>query len=147
MKLLDQAKAVDQSAKRSIAWLAQQEQFESVRTEFNQKEDDIQRLIAMAPASGVGWEECKQKSAKWLRLESDLRIATNRLCERCPGFVPPSISSLLAELEDRRKTVKADRDRVLFWEKMAIAAVVGVLLLFVLFVVGVFLFSARGSGA
>jgi hypothetical protein len=146
MKLLDQAKAVEQSAKRSIAWLAQQEQFEGVRTEFNNKEDDIQRLIAMAPASGVGWEECKQKSAKWLRLESDLRIATKRLCERCPGFVPPSTSSLLAELEVRRNTVKANRDRVLFWEKIAIA-VVGVLLLFVLFVVGVFLFSARRSGA
>ena len=147
MKLLDQAKAVEQSAKRSIAWLAQQEQFEGVRTEFNKKEDDIQRLIAMAPASGVGWEECKQQSAKWLRLESELRIATKRLCERCPGFVPPSTSSLLAELEVRRNTVKANRDRVLFLEKMAIAAVVGVLLLFVLFVVGVFLFSARRSGA
>jgi hypothetical protein len=58
-----------------------------------------------------------------------------------------STSSLLAELEDRRNTVKAHRDRVVFLEKMAIAAVVGVLLLFVLFVVGVFLFSARGSGA
>jgi hypothetical protein len=147
MKLLDQAKAVEQSAKRSIAWLAQQEQFEGVRTEFNKKEDDIQRLIATAPASGVGWEECKQKAAKWLRLESDLRITTNRLCERCPGFVPPSTSSLLAELEVCRNTVKAHRDRVVFLEKIAIAAVVGVLLLFVLFVVGVFLFSARGSGA
>lgn len=147
MKLLDQAKAVEQSAKRSIAWLAQQEQFEGVRTEFTKKEDDIQRLIAMAPTSGVGWEECKQKSAKWLRLESDLRIATNRLSERCPGFVPPSTSSLLAELEVCRNTVKAGRDRVVVLEKMAIAAVVGVLLLFVLFVVGVFLFSARRSGA
>jgi hypothetical protein len=147
MKLVDQAKAVEQSTKRSIAWLAQQEQFEGVRTEFTKKEDDIQQLIAMAPASGLGWEECKKKSAKWLRRESDLRIATKRLCERCPGFVPPSTSSLLAELEVCRNTVKAGRNRVVFQEKMAIAAVVGVLLLFVFFVVGVFLFSARQSGA
>jgi hypothetical protein len=147
MKLVDQAKAVEQSTKRSIAWLAQQEQFEGVRTEFTKKEDDIQQLIAMAPTSGVGWEECKQKAAKWLRLESDLRIATKRLCERCPGFVPPSTSSLLAELEVCSNTVKAGRNRVVFQEKMVIGAVVGVLLLFVLFVVGVFLFSARQSGA
>lgn len=147
MKLVDQAKAVEQSTKRSIAWLAQQEQFEGVRTEFAKKEDDIQQLIAMTPASGLGWEECKKKSAKWLRLESDLRIATKRLCERCPGFVPPSTSSLLAELEVCRNTVKAGRNRVVFQEKMAIVGVVGVLLLFILFVVGVFLFSARQSGA
>lgn len=147
IKLVDQAKAVEQSTKRSIAWLAQQEQFEGVRTEFTQKEDDIQQLIAMTPAPGLGWEECKKKSAKWLRRESDLRIATKRLCEKCPGLVPPSTSTLLAELGICHNTVKAGRNRVIFQEKMAIAGVVGVLLLFVLFVVGVFLFSARQSGA
>jgi hypothetical protein len=147
MRLLDQAKAVEQSAKRSLAWLVQQEQFEKVRMDFCGKEDDIQKLIGMTPSQGGGWEEYKQKAAKWLRLESDLRIATNRLCERCPGFVPPSTVSLLAELETCRNMVKAGRDRVVYQEKIAVAVVVGVLVLFFLFIVGVFFISAlRRSG-
>jgi hypothetical protein len=148
MKFLEQAKAVEKSAKQSLAWLAQQEQFEEGRAAFGKKEDDIQKLIEKAPESAVGWEEFKQRSAEWLRRESDLRIATKRLCERSPGLVPTSTNARLAELEACRNLVKASRDRIVYKEKIAIAAVVGLLLVFILFVVGVFFISAvRRSGA
>jgi hypothetical protein len=144
MRLLDQFKAVEQSAKRPLAWLAQQEQFEKVRADFCRKEDDIQKLIEQAPAPGIGWEEFKDKASQWLRLESKVRIATNRLCERHPGFVPPSTTSRVNDLDVCRSAVKAERDRVVSREKIAIGAVVGVLLLFFLFIVGVFFISALG---
>jgi len=145
MRLLDQAKAIEQSAKRPLAWLAQQEQFEKVRTDFCRMEDDIQKLIEQAPAPGIGWEEFKHKAAQWLRLESKVRISTNRLCERNPGFVPPSTTARLNELDVCRSAVNAERARVVSREKIAIAAVVGVLLLFFLFIVGVFFISALGQ--
>ena len=147
LKLLEQAQAVESGAKKTIAWLAQQEQFEEVRAEFCRKEDDIQKLIKMAPSSEAGWDEFKQKAVRWLQLEGDLRISTNRLCERCPGFVPPSTSSLLAELAACRTAVKADRDRVAGKEKVVIAIVVGVLLLVVSLVVIVFISAVRRSGS
>ena len=143
-RLLNQATTIEQSAKRSLTWLTQQEQFEGVRAEFSKKEDDIQRLITRAPTSGLGWEEFKHQATKWLRLESDLRISTNRLCERCPGFVPSSTKSVLTELEACRNTVKAGHEQVLYQEKIAVVAIVGVVLLFLLVIVGVFFISAVG---
>ncbi|MFM7293116.1 MAG: hypothetical protein ACKO6B_18055 [Planctomycetia bacterium] len=141
LKLVDQVKAVEQSAKQSLAWLAQQEQFEKVRADFEAREDEIQKLIERASVTGAGWEEVRHKADKWLRRESEVRISTKRLCERSAGFVPSSTTALLDELEACRNTVRAGRDRVVRREKIAIAAVVGVLLLFVAFIVGVFFVS------
>jgi hypothetical protein len=141
LKLVEQGKQIDATAKPSLTWLGQQEQFEKMRLQFCAKEDDIQKLIAMAPSSGGSWEEFKQKAARWLDLESKVRIATNRLCSNSPDFVPPSTAARLAELGACQKAVKAARDRVVMNEKIVIGAVLGGLLLVVVVIVAVVVFS------
>jgi hypothetical protein len=137
LKLIEQGKQVDTSARPSLAWLGQQAQFENLRLKFCEKEDDIQRLIEMAPGPGTSWDELKHKAARWLELESKLRIATNRLAANTPDLVPPSIAVHLAKLDSCRKAVQTARDRVVKQEKIAIAAVVGGLLVVILVIVSV----------
>jgi hypothetical protein len=124
-----------------LARLGQQEQFEKLRLQFCAKEDDIQKLIAMAPSAGGSWEEFKQKAARWLELESKVRIAASRLCSNSPDFVPPSTAARLAELDACQKALKAARDRVVVNEKIVIGAVLGGLLLVVVVIVAVVVFS------
>ena len=145
LKLGEPRKQVDVSIKPVLARLAQQEQFENVRLQFCCQEDEIQKLIAMAPASGGGWDAFKDKAARWLDLEVKLRIATNRLCSNMPDFVPPSTASRLADLEACRDAVKAARARVISSEKMAIGGVVGGLLFILLLFVAILVFSAAGG--
>lgn len=145
LKLVDQGKQIDATVKPSLTWLGQQEQFERLRLQFCAKEDDIQKLIAMAPSSGGSWEETKRKAARWLELESQLRIVVNRLCANSPDFVPPSTAACLAELEACRKAVRADRDRVVLTEKLVIGAVIGGLILVLLVIFGLVFLSAATS--
>lgn len=142
LKLVEQGKQIDATAKPSLAWLGQQEQFEKLRLQFCAKEDDIQKLIAMAPSSGGSWDEFKQKAARWLELESKVRIATNRLCSNSPDFVPPSTAARLAELDACQKVVKEARDRVVMNEKIVVGAVIGGLLLVLVVIVAMVVFSA-----
>jgi hypothetical protein len=143
LKLTEQGKQIDASVKSALSWLGQQEQFEKLRKIFCAKEDEIHNLIAMAPAPGGGWEAFKQKTARWLELESKLRITTNRLCAESPGFVPPSTVACLAKLNSLRKAVTAARDRVVKNEKLVIGAVIGGLLIIVLIVVLVAVSASR----
>lgn len=145
LKLGEPRKQVDASMKPVLARLAQQEQFENVRLQFCCQEDEIQKLIAMAPASGGSWDAFKEKAARWLELEVKLRIATNRLCSNMPDFVPPSTASRLADLEGCREAVKAARARVIASEKMAIGGVIGGLVFILLLFVAILVFSVAGG--
>jgi len=142
LKIVEQGKQIDAAAKSALTWLGQQEQFEKLRLQFCSKEDDIQKLIENAPASGGSWDDFKLKSARWLERESKLRIATNRLCANTPDFVPASTTARLADLEACRLAVKTARDQVVRNEKILIGAVIGGLLLIVLFLVIVVVVSA-----
>jgi hypothetical protein len=145
LKLGEPRRQIDASLKPVLARLAQQEQFEGVRLQFCGQEDEIQKLIAMAPASGGGWEAFKDKAARWLDLEAKLRIATNRLCSNMPDLVPPSTASRLADLETCREAVKAARERVVVNEKIAIGGIIGGLLFILLMFIAILAFSAAGG--
>jgi len=145
LQLNDKRKHMDTSIKPVIKRLAQHEQFENLRSQFCEQEDEIQKLIANAPTSGGSWEVLKDKATRWLEHETRLRIATNRLCANTPDFVPPSTAARLAELEAARIAVKAARERVIVHEKMAIGGVIGALLFVVVLFIAILLFSAASG--
>jgi len=145
LALVEEGRQIDASTKPVLTHLGHQEQFERLRLQFCKQEDNIQRMIQMAPAPGGSWDEFKQKSSKWLERSGDLRIETVRLCSGSPDFVPPSTKERLAELDASRHRVQADRDRVVFNEKVVIGAVIGGLFLAILVIVIVVAVAANRS--